>query len=117
MNRKMGIAARVPGGMVFTMSGSAAHTTAAESPRWQLTTEWHSPPPFVAAKDEGLLLRKSVRGTWFLEVDGVEIRSAKFHERSGYSGYVDIRSFGLSLKELTQELWPAEIRIKRVRQP
>ena len=105
MNKNMDIAVRVAGGMVFMMSGGAPHTTAAESPRWQLTAEWHR------------LLRKSVRGTWFLEVYGVEIRSAKFHERSGYSGYVDIRSFGLSLKELTQELWPVEIRIKRVWQP
>ena len=77
-----GIAVTVAGGMVFMMSGGAAHTTAAESPRWQVTTEWHQ------------FLRKSVRGTWF-----------------------DIRSFGLSLKELTLELWPTAIQIKRVRQP
>jgi hypothetical protein len=81
MTKNIGIAVRVAGGMVFMMSGGAAHTTAAESPRWQVTAEWHR------------LLRKSVRGTWLFEVYGVEIRSAKFHERWGC---VDIRSFGLA---------------------
>jgi hypothetical protein len=102
MSKNIGIAVWVAGRMVFMMSGGAAHTTAAESPRWQVPAEWHR------------LSRKSVRGTWLFEVYGVEIRSAKFHERRGY---VDFRSFGLSLKELTLERWPAEIRIKRVRQP
>ena len=101
MSKNIGIAVRVAGGTVFVMSG-AADTTAAESPRWQLTAEWHQ------------LLRESVRGTWLFEVCGAEIRSAKFHERWGY---VDIRSFELYLKELTLKLWPAESRIKRVSQP
>ena len=102
MNKNIGIAVRVARGMVFKISGGAAHTTAAESPRWQVTAEWHR------------LLRQAVRGTWLFEVHGVEVRSAKFHERWGY---VDIRSFGLSLQELTLELSPAETRIKRVRKP
>jgi hypothetical protein len=94
-------------GIVPMMSGGAAHATAAESPRWQATAEWHQ------------LLRKPVRGTCFFEDYGVECRSAKVHERWGY---VDIRSFVMSikehrleLKELRPELWSAEIRIKRVR--
>jgi hypothetical protein len=68
MSKNTGIALTVAGWRPL-MSGVAAHTMAAESPRWQATAEWHR------------LLRKTVRGTWLFDDYGVEFRSAKFHKR------------------------------------
>jgi hypothetical protein len=86
MKTIIGIAVTVAGGIVFMMSGGVAPATAAESPRWQTPAHWHR------------VLRKAVPGTLLVDDDGVEFRSAKFHERWAY---VDIHSFELSGKELT----------------
>ncbi len=86
MIKDFGIALTIGGGLVFMISGGAAHAAAAESPRWQAPAEWHR------------LLRKTVRGTLLVDDEGVEFRSAKFNERWAY---VEIHSFELSAKELT----------------
>ncbi|SRR5712691_4475475 len=80
------IAATVVGGIVFITLGGALHADAGESPSWEAPAQWHR------------LLRKAVHGTLLVDDDGVEFRSAKFHERWAY---VDIHSFELSAKELT----------------
>jgi hypothetical protein len=50
-------------------SGGALHADSGESPRWQAPAQWHR------------FVRKTVRGTLLVDHDGVEFRSAKFHER------------------------------------
>ena len=86
MRTNIGIAVTVAGGLVFMTSSSQTYARAAESPRWQTPAQWHR------------VLRKAVPGILLLDDDGVEFRSAKFHERWAY---VDVHSFELSAKELT----------------
>jgi hypothetical protein len=86
MRTNIGIAVTVAGGIVFMTTSGAAQCKAADSPRWQTPAHWHR------------ALRKAVPGTLLLDDDGVEFRSAKFHERWAY---VDIHSFDLSGRELT----------------
>ena len=86
MRINVSIASTIVGWIAFITSAVPLHADAAESPRWQAPAEWHRP------------LRKTVRGTLLMDDEGVEFRSAKFHERWAY---VDIPSFELSAKELT----------------
>lgn len=67
-------------------SSGAAQAKSAAFPRWQTPALWHR------------ALRKAMPGTLLLDDDGVEFRSAKFHERWAH---VDIHSFDLSARELT----------------
>jgi len=80
------VLATVAGGIVFMTSSGAAQAKSAAFPRWQTPALWHR------------ALRKAMPGTLLLDDDGVEFRSAKFHERWAH---VDIHSFDLSARELT----------------
>jgi hypothetical protein len=78
--------AAIVSGIAFIAPGGPLYADTGQSPRWQAPAEWRR------------VLRKTVRGTLLVDDDGVEFRSAKFHERWAY---VDIHSFELSSKELT----------------
>jgi hypothetical protein len=75
--------------LIFTAFGFVillAFTSSAQDLSWEAAGRWHRP------------LKKAVPGTFLLDQEGVEFRSPKLNRRWPY---VDIRSFDVSLRDVT----------------